>query len=273
MCFAITKSNPPNGIGTIFEGSCETVKNLDTWLHVILNGLATALVGASNYNMQCLASPNRAEVDEAHSKGKWLDIGVPSVRNLRHIALKRTLLWALLAASSVPLHLLWNSVIFSTLQNNEYLVIAVSEDFSKDKWPACDKTLAYDFTYFPHVICEMYTAAQEYAISNKSLTLLGRNECIQAYANSIQSEWSNVFAVLSSVPPNLSNSTIASSYNASSLMAVAYGPSGPWICDDTSSSHPRCNYYAVPAFYNFLEEEQGVYCMCSRPLCYLLCLD
>lgn len=57
--------------------------------------------------MQLLVSPTRREVDQAHSNKSWVDIGVPSVRNLRFISFKRVVLWSLLALSSIPLHLLW----------------------------------------------------------------------------------------------------------------------------------------------------------------------
>ena len=52
--------------------------------------------------MQCLGSPTRDEIDKAHAKGRWLDIGVPTMRNLLNINAKRTVLWVLLALSSAP---------------------------------------------------------------------------------------------------------------------------------------------------------------------------
>jgi hypothetical protein len=56
--------------------------------------------------MQTLSSPTREEVDGAHSKFKWLSIGVPSVRNLRFIDRRRIWLWVFICLASVPLHLL-----------------------------------------------------------------------------------------------------------------------------------------------------------------------
>lgn len=57
--------------------------------------------------MQCLSAPTRKEVDKAHAKGKWLDIGVPSVRNLTNIAKPRVGMWLGLGLTSLPLHLMW----------------------------------------------------------------------------------------------------------------------------------------------------------------------
>ena len=254
--FAIKTSNPPNGIGTIYQGSCQTVKNVDTWLHVILNGFATALIGASSYNMQCLASPSRTEVDQAHSKGVWLDIGVPSIRNLRHIARKRVLLWALLAVSSVPLHLLWNSAIFSTLQNNEYLIIVVSKDFINDlspscEWPSLDPNAPLAFSF---VICDLYTAAHKVAGSSEGLTRLDSAECIRAYQNSVQSKWSNVLAVVDSALSN-SSSAIATAYNAPSLIAATEGGTMQWNCDETMISSQGCYIESLGGSYS---DVQGV---------------
>ena len=89
---------------TLFEGSCSRVKTNDTIYHILINILSTLMLGASNLSMQLLAAPTRREVDKAHSEGKWLDIGVPSWRNLRSISRIRLLMWWCLALSSIPLH-------------------------------------------------------------------------------------------------------------------------------------------------------------------------
>lgn len=94
-----------NGIGTIYLGSCAKAKRLDLWLHLLINILSTLLLGASNFCMQLLVAPTRAEVNEAHEKSFWLDIGTPSVRNLRKIARIRVLTWLCLGFSSALLHL------------------------------------------------------------------------------------------------------------------------------------------------------------------------
>ena len=95
-----------SGNGVAFQGSCKTSDALDVFIHLIINILSTCLLGASNYCMQCLNAPTREDVDKAHTNGKWLDIGVPSLRNLRIMTKGRLLMWSLLALSSVPLHLL-----------------------------------------------------------------------------------------------------------------------------------------------------------------------
>ncbi|KAF2807166.1 uncharacterized protein BDZ99DRAFT_447454 [Mytilinidion resinicola] len=103
--WAMSKNNTRNGIGTLFQGDCGVVKKLDLWLHLLINILSTVLLGSSNFCMQILVAPSRREVDEAHRKRKWLDIGCPSLRNLRHIAWIRRVLWFLLLVSSAFLSL------------------------------------------------------------------------------------------------------------------------------------------------------------------------
>ena len=117
------------GFGTIQQGNCDQTKKLSLWLHFAINVLSTALLSASNYTMQCLSSPTRQEIDKAHAKKGWLDIGVPSVRNLKGIAWKRIILWWLLAITSLPLHLMYNSAIFDTLSSHQYDAYLVSKEF------------------------------------------------------------------------------------------------------------------------------------------------
>jgi hypothetical protein len=117
------------GIGTLLQGGCARVRQLNVWAHLIVNVLGTLLLCASNYCMQILSAPNRAEIDNAHTHRHWLHIGVPGLHNLMRIGRDRSLLWGLLMMSSMPLHLLFNSVIFTNLQANNYIVIPTMEDW------------------------------------------------------------------------------------------------------------------------------------------------
>ena len=101
------EANGNLGTRTIYRGNCDTAGKLGSYLHLAINVLSTILFGASNFCMQLLASPTRDEVDEAHKHHRWLDIGVPSVRNLKSISPRRRVLWVLLGLSSLPLHFLF----------------------------------------------------------------------------------------------------------------------------------------------------------------------
>jgi hypothetical protein len=91
-----------------FEGNCDTVKRLNTGLHLLINVFSTVLLAGSNYCMQCMSAPTRSDIDHAHrlKPKSFLDIGVPSMRNLTKISRRRVVLWCLLGLSSLPLHLL-----------------------------------------------------------------------------------------------------------------------------------------------------------------------
>ncbi|KKY24594.1 hypothetical protein UCDDS831_g02388 [Diplodia seriata] len=118
-----------DGIGTLLEGSCAHVKSSSRWIHLVINVLSTVLLSCSNYCMQVLASPTRDELVKAHNRRFWLHIGVPNLRNLLYIGKDRRNLFLLLAVSSIPLHLLFNSVVFANIQANEYQVIPATPDF------------------------------------------------------------------------------------------------------------------------------------------------
>jgi hypothetical protein len=96
-----------DGLATLFSGDCHRVATMNSGIHLGINALSTALLSGSNYCMQCLCAPTRKDVQQAHSRMKWLDIGVPSARNLRHVQRHKVVLWWCLGLSSVPLHLLW----------------------------------------------------------------------------------------------------------------------------------------------------------------------
>ena len=95
-----------SGIGTFFSGSCERTKRTGIYAHLAINILGTLLLAASGYSMQCLCAPTRGDVDAVHDGGEWLDLGVPSWRNLRRLHRKGRWLWWALLWSSGPLHLL-----------------------------------------------------------------------------------------------------------------------------------------------------------------------
>lgn len=139
------------GVSTAYMGDCAVASRTTTALHLLINLLSSLLLGASNYCMQRLVAPTRKEIDEAHAKKKWLDIGVPSVRNLASISRGRLAIWVLLGVSSVPLHFVYgttlsnndahglmvafryNSVVFETIAANQVKFLAVTPEFFTDK--------------------------------------------------------------------------------------------------------------------------------------------
>ena len=106
--YAVTnrKYKMEGGVGTLYSGSCDKSRTIGLWLHLGINALSTLLLSGSNYTQQCLAAPTRSDIDAAHARRRWMDIGVPSVRNLFRIKAERTFLWIAIGITSIPLHLL-----------------------------------------------------------------------------------------------------------------------------------------------------------------------
>ena len=101
-------------IVTLYSGSCGKSKKIGLWFHLGINVLSTLLFSGSNYTQQCLAAPTRNEIDAAHAERKWMDIGVPSVRNLFRIKPERAFLWIAIGFMSILLHLLYIFIIIPT---------------------------------------------------------------------------------------------------------------------------------------------------------------
>jgi hypothetical protein len=102
----ITRDDTFKGISTIAKGGKHRITTMSTVYHVLINVLSTILLTSTNYAMQILCAPTRREVEKAHARGQWLDIGIMSIHNLRHIDRKRTIVWMLLSFSSTLLHVL-----------------------------------------------------------------------------------------------------------------------------------------------------------------------
>jgi len=90
----------------LVAGSTAATSQWSTIFHVLVNVLNTILLGASSYTVQVLSSPTRPDIDVAHAKDGWLDVGILGLRNLRFLPRGRVALRLLLGLSSIPLLLL-----------------------------------------------------------------------------------------------------------------------------------------------------------------------
>jgi hypothetical protein len=105
FAWLLRRNNPEDGTGTIHTATCGEVSTMETGIKAALNVVSTLILGASTYAMQGTTSPTRDEVDAAHRKGKWLEIGTQSWRNLSYVSRRHATIWSVLALSSLPLHL------------------------------------------------------------------------------------------------------------------------------------------------------------------------
>ena len=92
--------------GTLYQGKCDQAKRINTLVQAGINVVATLLLGASNYCMQCLSAPTREEIDSAHPKKTVLHIGVPSFTNIKNINRYRMSVWVLLGLSALLIYFL-----------------------------------------------------------------------------------------------------------------------------------------------------------------------
>ncbi|OAL28642.1 hypothetical protein AYO22_02836 [Fonsecaea multimorphosa] len=201
----------------VYEGSCTKTETRDTWVHLALNIVATVLLASSNYCMQLLSSPTRSEIDKAHAKQKWLDIGIPSMRNLASLRKKKVILWWLLGVSSIPLHL---------------IVLYASNSFVQGA--------SYDKNKFSDT--EECNVTDIQARASKDFILLNNEDCIHAYARDFVEDRRNVIVVVKNPPAN-----------EGSLFKIAVNEFPPvinssfnnfaWICDNpdvVNQTHACC---------------------------------
>lgn len=97
-----------------FDGDCAKSTSINLWLHLLLNTCSTGVIASSNFFMQVLSSPTRREIDKSHRESTAMEIGVPSLSNIFRVAWWKGICWLFFFGSSIPIHLFFNSAIFST---------------------------------------------------------------------------------------------------------------------------------------------------------------
>ncbi|KAK0648169.1 hypothetical protein B0T16DRAFT_455664 [Cercophora newfieldiana] len=210
----------------LFQGNCAQVKKINTAGHAVINALSTLLLGASNYSMQCLAAPNRKDIDGAHKKQRWLNIGTHSMRNFKFSPVKflRRCLWFLLLFSSMPLHLFYNSALFSALNAIEYNVVTTTDDFLGPNRRILSPPSTEDTLY-------------AMALSG-SLEKLENRECITAYGQDFQGARSNLIVILAN--ETRSSRTTSATYQFGSGGGVEQS-FDRWLCKDIQQNDKALN--------------------------------
>lgn len=98
LALASAKGHMATWESTLMEGNTTTVEGISRGIVAAVNIFAIALIAGANYVVQILNSPTRAEVDNAHQNFEWLDIGIPSLRNLSLISSTRATLSGIMMA-------------------------------------------------------------------------------------------------------------------------------------------------------------------------------
>ncbi|KAL5319628.1 hypothetical protein ACEPPN_012683 [Leptodophora sp. 'Broadleaf-Isolate-01'] len=270
----IAKYGAKDGLGPLFTGDCDKASSFNSGIHVVINIMSTLLLGASNYVMQVLGAPTRAQVDAAHRKQVSLFIGVPNLRNLKWVGSRRLILWLLLCLSALPLHLFYNSAVFSTLQANQYEILVVSNEFFNSGTFDCNLenlkrpggTGIGDLT--DTAFCNL---AQKLYDSFKAgeLEFLDNVDCMKAYSVDFQSSRRNLLAVsantgnISAGGTDLQNGTIFDYMPSTSWQdtVLTIGGSG-WMANKWICSSPLTNYSRT----FFSKEAQTTVTVCDSSL-------
>lgn len=143
FCCLAASTSQTRGVTKVnffFNGTCGnggggggSAARLNVGLHLLINVVSTAVFASSNFFMQVVNSPSREEIETAHANGLYLSIGVTSARNLFRVSRFKTCSWLILLVSSIPIHLLFNSMIFQTDNRMaDFQVTIASTDFLND---------------------------------------------------------------------------------------------------------------------------------------------
>ncbi|KEF52144.1 uncharacterized protein A1O9_11770 [Exophiala aquamarina CBS 119918] len=198
---------------------------MNIWLHLALNVISTLLLGDSNYCMQCLSAATRSDINRAHTRGKWLDVGVPSTRNPSAIPKYKALLWLTFGLTCIPLHLMYNSAFYKSLSTNNYDIFVVEPGFLEGGSVDTTGIVVAKGSIDPAIIQTDLGIAGRYIRLNNS-------DCINTYATDINSRRNPVLVSSKSTP---AESTLLHvehySYTDSVGPRGIYKPYG-WICAD-----------------------------------------
>lgn len=159
--------------------------------------------------MQVINAPTRSECDKAHARGDWLDIGITSLRNISRVTWPRRMLWLLLGFSSVPIHLLYNSAAFKTIDTNAYSVVVATPLFLRSDTPPpppVNKT-AFGvndggFYWSQRDQDTSESIRQSYLTRTLGFANLTTAECISAYGVDFVTGYSDVIVVVDAYNPN-----------------------------------------------------------------------
>jgi hypothetical protein len=129
-------SNAQDALGQsiLYRGNCETSAKANLWIHLAINIIGTGVLASSNFFMQSLVAPTRAEVDAAHRAGHWLEIGVQSLKNFRFLGWRKILFWSLFSLSSVPLHLVFNGCVLESKGTNGFTILLGTKSLVQGAW-------------------------------------------------------------------------------------------------------------------------------------------
>ncbi|KAI1338532.1 hypothetical protein F5Y15DRAFT_120594 [Xylariaceae sp. FL0016] len=235
----------PGLVFTLQTGSCKAAESVNFWVHLLINSLASALYAVSSFIMQRLAAPTRQDIDRAHQARSSMKIGSLAITNFALLSKKRLAVFGVLWASSLPLHLMFNSLIVYTSTNAEWssYVVSVSEDTLKS-YTANTSTLeapgTRNYAELPGDLDDGEFVAQYILHQQPPLVDLPLDECINTFGSGSSETWGDVVLVyITEREYSLYTSWVLSQPYVrigSYLPAEIYGDPWHWMCDALSDT-------------------------------------
>jgi hypothetical protein len=129
LIMVVSKAPMAGGESLVFQGACAAAARIDTGFQAVIAVMVVILLAGANYVFQVLSAPTRPELDAAHEARRWLDIGIPSVRNLAHIARSRVALAVAVVFAATATQVIYASVIFTTQYSVDFDLVFVTRGF------------------------------------------------------------------------------------------------------------------------------------------------
>ncbi|KAF4435890.1 hypothetical protein F53441_13398 [Fusarium austroafricanum] len=130
LIYGCVRAGSLNAAFILFQGPCSTSQKINISVHLLLNVFSTLILASSNFFMQIINAPSRADLDRAHARSGWVNIGVPSMRNFIYLGPAKFVCWFMLACSSIPIHLFFNSLVFQVAEvRSGFGMTIAAEDF------------------------------------------------------------------------------------------------------------------------------------------------
>ncbi|KAI1211594.1 uncharacterized protein F4807DRAFT_395650 [Annulohypoxylon truncatum] len=129
LILVIAEAKLLSGESAIYTGDCTTADHINYGIHIVVSVCGIAILSGANYVFQILSSPTRREVTVAHENKRWLDVGIPSIRNFKHISSFRVVVAVIVLLSAVASQVIYNAVIFTTRNIVNYDVLFVTQSF------------------------------------------------------------------------------------------------------------------------------------------------
>ncbi|KAL7622765.1 hypothetical protein AAE478_006443 [Parahypoxylon ruwenzoriense] len=194
LILVIAKTRLLSGESAIYAGDCTRAEHINVGIHIVINVCGIAILSGANYVFQVLSSPTRSEVTVAHGNKRWLDIGVPSLRNFAYISKFRTTVAAILLLSAVANQVIYNAVIFTTRNAVNYDVLFITQSFS-DHAPFINDAETNEGRLSSLDITNLQDAASQPG----TLTNMTSTTCLREFGGLFESSFDTVLLVTDSV--------------------------------------------------------------------------